>query len=78
MIVVEWRYLSRGRVIHALSPDPTEREPARCGVSPQWFSPDGWLGTAAQAEYERAAQLPRCPRCVRLLTADGHPPGADG
>lgn len=63
-----WRYLPRCRVTHALS------EPgvyvARCGAAPAWFAPGGadeWRGTGSQVEYETAAALPRCKRCVALI-----------
>lgn len=63
----EWRYLSGRRVVHALSYPSAAI--ARCGTGSLWFAPsDGWMGTGSQVEYETAAALPRCGRCVRLIT----------
>lgn len=61
----EWRYVRGGRCTHALkrSLDLT----ARCGVSPSWFELFRWRGTGSQVEYETAAVLPRCKRCVALI-----------
>lgn len=72
----EWRYLSeRSQAVHGFYRAPQGGSPARCGVQPVWFGAGGWRGTGSQDEYERAATLPRCHRCVRLLTADrGLPP----
>ncbi len=64
----EWRYLSTGKVKHALS-DSTARV-SRCGTGPVWFSGSGWLGTGNQGEYETAERLPECRRCARLLAED--------
>jgi hypothetical protein len=64
----EWRYLPRGTRAHTfLSTSPSDRGTAVCGTSPQWFDPHGWHGTGTQNEYERAARLPKCKRCLRIL-----------
>lgn len=31
------------------------------------WNDDGWFGTGSQEEYERAAQLPLCPKCFVIL-----------
>lgn len=61
----EWRYLRRGQVVHALSSHALLGEGAACGVRPAFL--EGWLGTGLQREYERAAELPRCRRCLARL-----------
>ncbi len=60
----EWRYLPGGKVVHALS--YAAARVATCGTGPVWFAPDGWYGTGTQAEYEHAASLPQCKRCLRI------------
>ncbi len=63
----EWHYLAnRGRTHARKRRSAGLDHVAQCGISPQWFDPTGWLGTGSQVEYERAANLPRCRRCVRL------------
>lgn len=59
----EWRYLPGGNVTHALT--YAAARVAVCGTGPVWHAPD-WYGTGSQTEYERAAGLPRCKRCVRI------------
>lgn len=49
----------RGLYGHAVS--------ALCGTTPAWFDSAGWRGTGSQEEYEIAAQLRDCKRCVRIL-----------
>lgn len=61
----EWRYLHRGQVVHGLSSHVSPREDAACGVRPTFL--EDWHGTGTQAEYERAAELPRCRRCLARL-----------
>lgn len=65
---LEWRYLHGGEATHALSYSAAAI--GRCGIGPDPLGahPD-WYGTGNQAEYERAAQLPRCRRCLQLLGA---------
>lgn len=60
---VEWRYLPRGLVAHAL--DTASEAAAICGASAGHG--DYWLGTGTQDEYERAATLPECRRCAARL-----------
>jgi hypothetical protein len=64
----EWRYLPDGSVTHALtSPQECVGE---CGVGPWTY--DQWRGTGSQVEYERAAELPKCRRCLaRIEALDG-------
>lgn len=62
----EWRYLRSGKRTHALVP-PVGRECAECGMGPALF--DDWHGTGTQAEYERAASLPKCRRCLTAIGA---------
>lgn len=57
-----WRYLVTGKVAHALRPPIAGA--AACGVD-GWSTE--WLGTGSQDEYERAATLPRCLRCLRRI-----------
>lgn len=66
--MTEWRYLLNGKVSHGLS-DPHSAL-ARCGVGPWVSAAYGWLGTGSQLEYEVAAALPKCQRCVTYLTLD--------
>lgn len=60
-----WLYLRNGRVSHAVRSSETQYAEAWCGWGPQW--PDTWRGTGDQREYERAAALPRCQRCLAFL-----------
>lgn len=55
-----WRYTRTGRVKHALP--YADARTALCGTGPDWFS--DWCGTGSQSEYEKAAVLPPCKRCV--------------
>lgn len=61
---LRWRYLLTGNCTHALRQGDRVAV-AECGVG-GWMSE--WLGTGGQGEYERAATLPRCRRCVRKTT----------
>lgn len=68
MSALEWRYLPRGTVTHAFQRAPVGYASALCGVAPLWYEPrSDWYGTGSQVEYERAAALPKCRRCLRLL-----------
>jgi hypothetical protein len=64
-------YLSRGKVAH-LKGNWTARQwfTAPCGASPAWYEPHGWYGTGTQEEIEKAAGLPLCKRCVKLLEVE--------
>lgn len=64
--LLEWRYLPTGNRAHALqrAGDMT----ALCGTAPTWF-PGSWYGTGSQGEYERAAALPRCKRCLKAVAS---------
>lgn len=58
----EWRYLPHGLAVHALAFPAAAG--AVCGV--YTLPPSNWRGTGSQAEYDRAAKLPCCRRCLRL------------
>lgn len=67
MTWTEWRYRTGSTMAHAIQPDEMRRA-AKCGIETrEWFD---WLGTGNQAEYERAASLPRCQRCLAALAAE--------
>lgn len=59
----EWLYLKNGKVAHALSTFTGSRFSAECGV----YTFAGWHGTGSQDEYDRAAELPQCQRCVKVI-----------
>jgi hypothetical protein len=72
----EWRYVQGGQCVHALTRAGSSTvgiARARCGVSPTlWTMIKGapslsWYGTGSQAEYDRAASLPLCRRCVARI-----------
>lgn len=69
---IQWSYMSRGEVAHGrgFTESFGRANSARCGISPAWFDYRGWLGAGTQAEYERAAALPRCKRCINLYRQD--------
>ncbi len=60
---MEWRYLPNGRVVHALT--GTSDAGAVCGVYA--LPASEWRGTGNQNEYEQAAALPKCRRCVARI-----------
>lgn len=63
---VEWRYLRRGVVVHALRRYGFGiQEVAECGIAPALL--DDWRGTGSQGEYELAERLPACRRCLRRV-----------
>lgn len=64
----EWHYLEAGTVTHARQRRSGGLDyAARCGTAPVWWKDSSaWHGTGTQDEYERAAALPRCKRCVAL------------
>lgn len=60
-----WRYLPNGKRAHVLRLNSMSGGldvVAACGIG-AW--PSDWLGTGSQTEYEQAATLPRCRRCIR-------------
>lgn len=57
---VVWRYLMTGNTVHALA--SSGDRVAVCGRACAWF--DHWRGTGNQDEYEHAATLRECKRCV--------------
>lgn len=68
-LAVRWLYVNgRAKTVHALL-DSTVRT-ALCGLAPAWWKPAAeWMGLRSAAEVARAASLPRCSRCVRVLAA---------
>lgn len=62
-----YRYMAGGSVAHALG--RASDAAAVCGMGP-WLSRH-WRGTGSQEEYERAAALPLCRRCERLVGGSG-------
>lgn len=74
MRAVVWRYMLGGQRRHAFygSPQPGGHVSARCGVGPQWFDPNGWLG-ARGTEVDVLAGLKKCARCVDNLKRDQAP-----
>lgn len=65
-----WRYLApAGRRVHALRIDQWtgtgHLATAQCGIG-VWRS-ELWHGTGSQIEYERAATLPKCQRCLERI-----------
>jgi hypothetical protein len=72
---MEWLYLRCGAVVHALDRTGVyglDTSRAVCGLTAlHWLNGDlyrrDWLGTGSQREYERAAALPKCERCVKIL-----------
>jgi hypothetical protein len=60
---VEWRYLPRSEVKHALT--QSDHAAAACGL---YVLPASmWLGTGSQVEYETVAGLRACRSCVKAL-----------
>jgi hypothetical protein len=57
-----WLYLANGKVAHALAIDGP-RIVAECGVSTYTW----WYGTGRQSEYDKAAELPQCLNCVKVI-----------
>lgn len=61
----EWLYLKNGTVAHAHSTFTGTRFVAECGAGAWAF----WYGTGSQDEYEKAAALPKCKRCLPKVGA---------
>ncbi len=61
----EWLYLKNGKVAHAHSTFTVSRFIAECGAG-AWAT---WYGTGSQDEYEQAASLPQCKRCLPKVGA---------
>lgn len=62
-------YTLTGRRTHYLTgrSSPSDTASASlCGVSP-W--PMAWFGTGSQDEFEKAAAMPFCSKCARLMRA---------
>jgi hypothetical protein len=60
------RYLGGGRVLHAIHRFFYDFDcDAICGAAPSFGG--YWYGTGCQEEYERAAKLPDCKSCLRIL-----------
>lgn len=60
----EWMYLPLGKVSHAL-PAGESRFSAECGT----YTWNYWYGTGNQIEYNKAAALPRCAKCLKRVGA---------
>jgi hypothetical protein len=58
-----WRYTYMGERTHFLV--ASYDRVARCGVSV--INSSEWFGTGSQEEYDKAASLPKCKKCLRLL-----------
>lgn len=58
-----WRYLLGGRVLHEIG--SAYARISYCGVTVMNFS--DWRGTGSQAEYDKAATLPKCGNCLKGL-----------
>lgn len=73
----EWRYLPGGAVTHALE-TPEDLAPQCASDSDienrvAWaLARSSWRGTGSQSEYEHAAVLPRCKRCLRAIGVAGN------
>lgn len=64
----EWRYLIE-TVVHA-HPVTGVRFVAACGTAPGWLQGiEDWKGTGTQNEYEIAARLRECRRCLKIIKA---------
>lgn len=62
-----WRRIRGSKVRHGFFPrEPGAFTPSRCGNSPVWFDPDGWLG----ADDPDLMKMRPCSRCLRLLLVD--------
>lgn len=61
----EWLYLKNGKVAHAHSTFTVSRFIAECGAG-AWAT---WYDTGSQDEYEQAASLPQCKRCLPKVGA---------
>ncbi|HYJ33800.1 MAG TPA: hypothetical protein VE326_11325 [Candidatus Binatia bacterium] len=61
-----WRYLETGMIAHALAAGAHGglNRVAACGMFPRGYWSE-WLGGGSQREYERAATMPKCRRCMR-------------
>lgn len=66
--IYQWRYVPTGEELHALRTADNlcgHSSVAECGRA-QWTC-WAWHGTGSQNEYERAASLPKCPRCLAVI-----------
>lgn len=61
----EWLYIWGGKVVHAHSTFTGTRFIAECGAG-AWRT---WYGTGSQDEYDKAASLPKCKRCLPKVGA---------
>lgn len=59
----EWRYVAGGTVAHALR--RVGDASAMCGVTR--LPASSWHGTGSQDEYETAAALPGCEKCLAMI-----------
>jgi hypothetical protein len=58
----EWRFTAGGSVVHALRKAGDSR--ALCG---RYRPASLWMGTGSQDEYETAAALSSCEKCLVLI-----------
>lgn len=56
-----WRFALGGRELHDI--ETRLGRTSQCGITLTNFS--DWRGTATQAEYDKAATLPKCVPCKR-------------
>jgi hypothetical protein len=64
--MTDWRYLSHGKVKHALERHGAAGDLATaaiCGTQPTWFRE--WHGAGTQDEHEQLEALPKCRRCLK-------------
>lgn len=61
----EWLYLPGGKVAHAFAVEDQTKWIAECGTSSDYY----WYGTGTQDEYDKAAALPRCQKCLPKVGA---------
>lgn len=56
-------YMAHAATAHLISPDESVSDVPRalCKIRP--YLGRSWFGTGSQAEYDKAAALPLCPRC---------------
>jgi hypothetical protein len=60
-------YTRAGRRAHLLAPSQSPNDPDIPAFCRIWPERDGWLGTGSQDEWEKAASLPVCKDCLRVV-----------
>lgn len=61
----KWLYLPKGNVAHAFMVGDDVSWIAECGTSSFGY----WHGTGSQDEYDKAAAMPRCKKCLPKVGA---------